>query len=322
LLGLVLNATSGDELAELPRRRIQPVSHTGPVGNTGRIGQRLADVPRPGSDASRSPGPGTLHVWTVDRCGVILGLRLTNQPGPLRVPGWHSNSDKPRQARTRPRWCPPGGPGCSTAHDAPQTDAARTACLQAARAAQPSTLHVRGVRQPAASAEAAAARASAGTTPTGRQATPHGHPTRRAGARALDASRQLPILGRRSEPGVFPSHLRVPPVRPAKHHPHHYRRGKPSGQADQHPPPQAHPNPKRHIPKSRTRAVPSTHHTTSHASALRPSPLSPSPLWRNHAHRSWATSPAAISAFLKLLVWLTSPHLHHAAITHPHQTWD
>jgi hypothetical protein len=225
LLGLVLNATSGDELAELPRRRIQPVSHTGPVGNTGRIGQRLADVPRPGSDASRSPGPGTLHVWTVDRCGVILGLRLTNQPGPLRVPGWHSNSDKPRQARTRPRWCPPGGPGCSTAHDAPQTDADHTACLQAARAAQASTLHVRGVRQPAASAEAAAARASAGTTPTGRQATPHGHPTRRAGARALDASRQLPILGRRSEPGVFPSHLRVPPVRPAKHHPHHYRRG-------------------------------------------------------------------------------------------------
>jgi hypothetical protein len=138
----------------------------------------------------------------------------------------------------------------------------------------------------------------------------------------LNASGQLLIPGRRSEPGVFPRHLRVPPVRPAKHHPHHYRRGKPSGQADQHPPPQAHPNPKRHIPKSRTRAVPSTHHTTSHASALRPSPLSPSPLWRNHAHGSWATSPAAISAFLKLLVWLTSPHLHHAAITHPHQTWD
>jgi hypothetical protein len=73
-------------------------------------------------------------------------------------------------------------------------------------------------------------------------------PARCAGARTLDASRQLPIPGRRSEPGVFPSHLRVPPVRPAKHHPHHYRRGKPSGQADQHPPPQAHPNPKRHIP--------------------------------------------------------------------------
>jgi hypothetical protein len=159
------------------------------------------------------------------------------------------------------------------------------------------------------------------------------HPDRQAGHTAwaprplrwrprLNASGQLLIPGRRSEPGVFPRHLRVPPVRPAKHHPHHYRRGKPSGQADQHPPPQAHPNPKRHIPKSRTRAVPSTHHTTSHASALRPSPLSPSPLWRNHAHGSWATSPAAISAFLKLLVWLTSPHLHHAAITHPHQTWD
>ena len=153
------------------------------------------------------------------------------------------------------------------------------------------------------------------------------HPDRQAGHTAwaprpvrwrprLNASGQLLIPGRRSEPGVFPRHLRVPPVRPAKHHPHHYRRGKPSGQADQHPPPQAHPNPKRHIPKSRTRAVPSTHHTTSHASTLRPSPLSPSPLWRNHAHGSWATSPAAISAFLKLtrLAHQPSPasRRHHA----------
>jgi hypothetical protein len=192
---------------------------------------------------------------------------------------------------------------------------AGTACLLAARAAQPSTLHVRGVRQAAASAEAAAAGASAGTTPTGRQATPHAPRPVRWRPR-LNASGQLLIPGRRSEPGVFPSHLRVPPVRPAKHHRHHYRRGKPSGQADQHPPPQAHPNPKQHIPTPDT-AVPSTHHTTSHASALRPSPL-----WRNHAHGSWATSPAAISAFLKLLVLLTSPHLRHAAITHPHQTWD
>jgi hypothetical protein len=166
-----------------------------------------------------------------------------------------------------------------------------------------STVHIACARQrePTASAEAAAARASASTTPTGRQATPHAPRPVRWRPR-LNASRQLLIPGRRSEPGVFPSHLRVPPVRPAKHHPHHYRRGKPSGQADQHPPPQAHPNPKRHIPKSRTRAVPSTHYTTSHASALRPSPLSPSPLWRNRAHGSWATSPAAISAFLKLLV--------------------
>jgi hypothetical protein len=167
-------------------------------------------------------------------------------------------------------------------------------------AAQPSTLHVRG-------------NASRPRPPRLLRLVPRLVPPRPAGRRhrthppvrwrpRLNASMQLLIPGRRSEPGVFPSHLRVPPVRPAKHHPHHYRRGKPSGQADQHPPPQAHPNPKQHIPKSRTRAVPSTHYTTSHASALRPSPLSPSPLWRNRAHGSWATSPAAISAFLKLLV--------------------
>ena len=34
-----------------------------------------------------------------------LGLRLTNRPGPLRVPGWHSN---PRQAQTGPRSAPAG----------------------------------------------------------------------------------------------------------------------------------------------------------------------------------------------------------------------
>ena len=54
--------------------------------------------------------------------------------------------------------------------------------------------------------------------------------------------------------------LRVPPEHPAKHQHHHYPRGEPGGQADQHPPPRAHPNPKRQIP-TRTRAVPSAHHT-------------------------------------------------------------
>jgi hypothetical protein len=84
-------------------------------------------------------------------------------------------------------------------------------------------------------------------------------------------AQSAPVLGRHPGSGVFPRHLRVPPMRPAEHYPHRYRRGKPNGQADQHPPPQAHPNPTRHI-SNRTRAVSSTHHTTSDASALRPSP--------------------------------------------------
>jgi hypothetical protein len=56
--GRVLNAASADELAEYLRRCGQPMSHTGRVCITDRIGQRLSDVPRPGSDASRSPGRG------------------------------------------------------------------------------------------------------------------------------------------------------------------------------------------------------------------------------------------------------------------------
>ena len=47
--------------SRVPPRGVQPISHTWPVFITGRIGQRSPDVPRPGSDASRSPGRGIFH---------------------------------------------------------------------------------------------------------------------------------------------------------------------------------------------------------------------------------------------------------------------
>jgi hypothetical protein len=51
-----------------------------PVYITGHIGQRLQDVPRPGSDASRSPGRGTFHAH---RPGTLTLLRL----GPRELRG-------------------------------------------------------------------------------------------------------------------------------------------------------------------------------------------------------------------------------------------
>jgi hypothetical protein len=69
----------------------------------------------------------------------------------------------------------------------------------------------------------------------------------------LTAAGRLPILGRLWAPGAF---RRVPEERPAKHQPGHYRRGEPSGQADQHPRPQAHPLTPSGTP---TLAVPSAH---------------------------------------------------------------
>jgi len=148
----------------------------------------------------------------------------------------------------------PGGPDCSTAHDAPQTDAARTACLQAARAAQrPHCICAAYGSRPRPPRLLRLVPRLVPPRPAGRLHRTAPRPVR--WRPPLNASRQLLIPGRRSEPGVFPSHLRVPPVRPGKHHPHHYARGKPSGQADQHPPPQAHPNPKRHIPTPDTGRV-------------------------------------------------------------------
>jgi hypothetical protein len=51
----------------------KPLSPTWPVCSTGHVGQLLQDVPRPGSDASRSPGRGTFHA---PRPGTLTLLRL------------------------------------------------------------------------------------------------------------------------------------------------------------------------------------------------------------------------------------------------------
>jgi hypothetical protein len=96
------------------------------------------------------------------------------------------------------------------------------------------------------------ARAATSTTPAGSQATRHKYIARRPAPR-LTAAGRLPILGRLWAPGAF---RRVPEERPAKHQPGHYRRGEPSGQADQHPRPQAHPLTPSGTP---TLAVPSAH---------------------------------------------------------------
>jgi hypothetical protein len=64
-----------------------------------------------------APGPGLMHpahragasfhAWTVTYCGAIVGLRLTNQPGPFRVPG--SRSLNPARAIWTARAWPPAG---------------------------------------------------------------------------------------------------------------------------------------------------------------------------------------------------------------------
>ena len=68
--------------------------------------------------------------WTVKSCRVIFGLRLTSQPGVLRVPGWRSNpceGDRTSQDRpaVSPGWCLPGGPALSTSTRCSQADPAR-----------------------------------------------------------------------------------------------------------------------------------------------------------------------------------------------------
>lgn len=53
------------------------MSHTGRVCITDRIGQRLSDVPRPGSDASRSPGRGISRqpASCAKAAGLVIGPR-------------------------------------------------------------------------------------------------------------------------------------------------------------------------------------------------------------------------------------------------------
>jgi hypothetical protein len=83
----------------------------------------------------------------------------------------------------------------------------------------------------------------------------------------LDASRRLPILGRLPIMGRVPGCVpgpRGPQHCPAKHQPSHHRRGEPGGQADQHPPPRAHPHtPKGYVPTRKPAAVSTRKHDRS-----------------------------------------------------------
>lgn len=68
--------------------------------------------PRSREAASRSPGRTPLNAWTALPLSAILGLRLTNRPGSLRVPGSRSSTGarSPYRPAIGPGGCLPGGP--------------------------------------------------------------------------------------------------------------------------------------------------------------------------------------------------------------------
>jgi hypothetical protein len=95
------------------------MSHTRRVCNTGRIGQRLPGVPRPGSDASRSPGRGISYLRAYVPVGPVGLACMTVVPpagrrdprhAPLALERWRGPLIRPQAAG---RYRRPGPRGCT-----------------------------------------------------------------------------------------------------------------------------------------------------------------------------------------------------------------
>jgi hypothetical protein len=170
----------------------------------------FANVPRPGSDASRSPGRGTsgMHQTlagapqelTTCPLSAILGTRLTNQPGPCACPA----RVRLPHARVPPaRAWPPAGVSLGS----------RPTTLKPPRRTRPAR---RGPRTPGGpvnrpvclSAAHPPAHIAAGTTPTGRLVGPRSTPPgdRPARHRPVPSAQSLPdpaSVSQRSAPASF-----------------------------------------------------------------------------------------------------------------------